>query len=653
MAHAAALPSLSLARRQQGAALAHRFRQPVHPGLHRHTACPALSIEVGGGRDERVRPAPDAVRHADGAGLRGRTLRRRRLRQSAQHRVRARGTGRDARAGRKRVRAPAPPVAALPPRPPHRRGDQGDRTRHQEHRHDALLHAVQHRAHGAAARDRGGDLLLHLRLGPCRGDGGGDRRLHLGHAHHHRMAHASAREDEPARWAGAVPRGRFAAQLRNGEVFRRGSARGSPLCAGDARLRRCRGKEREQPGPAQHRAGGGGQPADGRGDGVDGRRLGQGGIHRRPAGVRADLSDSAVPAARHARHGLSHDPAGPDRHGRNVPPDRYGGRSRRRTGRARAGCAPALGGLRQRGVRLRSRPYHPARPFVRRAGRQPRRHRRPFGRGQVHHRPADVPLLRSVDGPHPDRRAGYRRRHAGVPARRDRHRAAGFGAVQRHHRLQRGLWPRRRDAGGRGSRRARGRHIRFHRPPAAGFRYRSGRTRPQAFGRRKAARGHRPHAGQEPADPAVRRSDQRARHRDRAGHPRHAAHGRGQPHHDLDRAPPVDDRGFGPHLRAGSGSSCGKRKPPGTAAPRRALCRDVGAPGGGKRRGQRGGGVRGRAAPAPAFTSPRRPRTTPPPARPSCSCFRRPTPATAIHRAASPAPAPRTRARRRRGRPCR
>jgi ATP-binding cassette subfamily B protein len=39
----------------------------------------------------------------------------------------------------------------------------------------------------------------------------------------------------------------------------------------------------------------------------------------------------------------------------------------------------------------------------------------------------------------------------------------------------------------------------------------------------KSSAWHRPHPGEEPADPAVRRSDQRARHPHRAGHPRHLA----------------------------------------------------------------------------------------------------------------------------------
>ena len=45
-----------------------------------------------------------------------------------------------------------------------------------------------------------------------------------------------------------------------------------------------------------------------------------------------------------------------------------------------------------------------------------------------------------------DRRPGHPRCHAGQPAPRDRRRAAGYGAVQRHDLLQHRLWPARRRA---------------------------------------------------------------------------------------------------------------------------------------------------------------------------------------------------------------
>ena len=72
-------------------------------------------------------------------------------------------------------------------------------------------------------------------------------------------------------------------------------------------------------------------------------------------------------------------------------------------------------------------------------------------------------------GPDHHRRPGYRRGDPEEPARRDRHRPAGHGAVQRHDRLQyrlrqRGRGPGRDRGGGQG----RG-DPRFHRQPAAGL----------------------------------------------------------------------------------------------------------------------------------------------------------------------------------------
>ena len=52
-----------------------------------------------------------------------------------------------------------------------------------------------------------------------------------------------------------------------------------------------------------------------------------------------------------------------------------------------------------------------------------------------------VPLLRRDRRAHHDRRAGHPRRHAALAARRDRHGAAGHGAVQRHDPLQHPLRP--------------------------------------------------------------------------------------------------------------------------------------------------------------------------------------------------------------------
>ena len=54
---------------------------------------------------------------------------------------------------------------------------------------------------------------------------------------------------------------------------------------------------------------------------------------------------------------------------------------------------------------------------------------RPLGRRQVDARQPAAALLRPGGGPHPDRRPGHRPRHAGQPARADRHGDAGHLAA--------------------------------------------------------------------------------------------------------------------------------------------------------------------------------------------------------------------------------
>ena len=87
---------------------------------------------------------------------------------------------------------------------------------------------------------------------------------------------------------------------------------------------------------------------------------------------------------------------------------------------------------------------------------------------------------------------------------------------KRHDPLQHRLWPSRGERGGDPGRRAGRQYPRVHPEPARGLRHAGGRTGPEAFRRRKAARRHRAHAPEGPADPAARRGDQRARHRDGA-----------------------------------------------------------------------------------------------------------------------------------------
>ena len=81
----------------------------------------------------------------------------------------------------------------------------------------------------------------------------------------------------------------------------------------------------------------------------------------------------------------------------------------------------------------------------------------------------------------------------------DRHRAAGHGAVQRHHRIQHRLRPARAPAREDVIEAARAAHIHdFIESLPEGYQTHGGRARAEAVGRREAARGDRAHAAEEP-----------------------------------------------------------------------------------------------------------------------------------------------------------
>ena len=84
------------------------------------------------------------------------------------------------------------------------------------------------------------------------GDGGG---LHLVHADGDRLAQRAARADERPRYRRGRACGRFAAQFRDGEVFRGGGARGAALRGRGRRLCARGDQEREFARVAQRRAG--------------------------------------------------------------------------------------------------------------------------------------------------------------------------------------------------------------------------------------------------------------------------------------------------------------------------------------------------------------------------------------------------------------
>ena len=240
--------------------------------------------------------------------------------------------------------------------------------------------------------------------------------------------------------------------------------------------------------------------------------------------------------------------------------------------------------------------YDPEREILKRAQlRSPRRSHgrggRPVRRRQVDHLAAAVPLLRGDRRAHLDRRPGHPRRHPEIAADGDRHGPAGHRPVQRHHPLQYPLRPLGGErCGGRGSGAARP-DRRLHPHVAEGLRDRGRRARPEAVRRREAARRHRTHHPQGPADPAARRGDLGARQPHRAGHPGRAGAGFAEPHHPGHRAPPIHHRRRRRDHRARPGRDRRARHPPPAARARRPLCQHVepAARGGGGAREARAG----------------------------------------------------------------
>ena len=234
--------------------------------------------------------------------------------------------------------------------------------------------------------------------------------LHRLHPQGDRLARADPARHERGRQQGHRPRGRLSAELRDRQIFRRRGARGEALRRGHRRLRQGGGAQRDLARLAQHRPELHHQSDDGRGDDLHRLGLEPRPVHARRRGAGQLAADAAVPAARHARLGLSLDPPGPDRHGSDVRPDRYAGRGRRQARRASDRGEARPRPVRRRALRLRCRTRDPE-------GRRPRHSRRdkPCGRRTVRRRQVDpraaaVPFLRSDRGPHPDRRTADRRR---------------------------------------------------------------------------------------------------------------------------------------------------------------------------------------------------------------------------------------------------
>ncbi len=202
------------------------------------------------------------------------------LRRDARRGVRRRAAAHRPQGGAADLRASAPAVAALPPRPPDRRPVARDRARHRRHRERAAPGGVQHPAdpaRGAAGHRASCGSMF-------------DWRFAAGHVRARSSLYIAftfaftnwrvqfRRDDERDRQRGADQGDRQPAELRDGQVFRQRGARGAAL---RRRARALRARGGQKPGHAQHA-----QPRPG-GDHRDRPRPGHADGGRRRAGRHA------------------------------------------------------------------------------------------------------------------------------------------------------------------------------------------------------------------------------------------------------------------------------------------------------------------------------------------------------------------------------
>ena len=185
-------------------------------------------------------------------------------------------------------------------------------------------------------------LLGEVRARPGRRDGGDGRALYPLHAAWSPTGGPSCGVEMNDLDTGAVARAVDSACsiTRRSNISAPRSARRRATAAPSRRYADAAVKNETSPRLAQHRPVADHQCDDGGRDGL--RRLGleQGPVHHRRRGGGQHPARPALPPARPARHGLSHDPPGPDRHGRDVRPDRHARRSGRRARRARPRSSP-------------------------------------------------------------------------------------------------------------------------------------------------------------------------------------------------------------------------------------------------------------------------------------------------------------------------
>ena len=196
-------------------------------------------------------------------------------------------------------------------------------------------------------------------------DGRGLPGLHL---QGDRVADRDPPPDERLRHRRQHQGGRFAAELRDGEVFRRRAPGSGPLRRVDGEVREGLDADLRVAGGAQRRAGGDLHAGHDRGDVA--RRPGHpgGAHHDRRLRAGQHHAGAALDAAQLHGHDLPRDQTGADRHRRHVPHPRAEPRDRRPAGRGAARRGGRHGAVRGRALRLQSRAADPAGRLLRDPG---------------------------------------------------------------------------------------------------------------------------------------------------------------------------------------------------------------------------------------------------------------------------------------------
>ncbi|KAF1857348.1 hypothetical protein Lal_00044851 [Lupinus albus] len=294
------------------------------------------------------------------------------------------------------LRPHACPVAALPPGAQDRRPHPRAGARALRHRGsvaaDGADAGADHRRIRPGARHPGLRVRLALRADRLP-HGRGLSRLHL---QGDGVADRHPPPDERLRHRCQHQGGRFAAQLRDGEVFRRGGPRDGPLRPLDGEVRKGLDADLRVARRAQCRSGGDLHRRHDRGDVARGPRHPGRADHDRRLRAGQHDAGAALDAPQLHGHDLPRDQTGADRHRRHVPHPRAEPRDRRQAGGETPGGGRGHGAVRGCALRLHAGAADPARRLLRGAAGPDGGHRRPLGGGQVDPLAAAVPDIAAV-----------------------------------------------------------------------------------------------------------------------------------------------------------------------------------------------------------------------------------------------------------------